>query len=83
MICRSKLLIDSGLAVRFVFDSNKTAPKRMKNAPILGRGKVKIKITNNIRHHDVATKVGIIFDTTKKPPRSSLTVAGNPINLKN
>ena len=45
MIEPHKPLIDSGLAVRFVFDSNKTAPKGMKNAPIFGRGKVKIKIT--------------------------------------
>jgi len=44
MIEPPKPLIDSGLAVRFVFDSNKTAPKGVKNAPIFGRGKVKIKL---------------------------------------
>ena len=33
-----KPLIDSGLAVFLFADSNKTAPKAMKNAPIFGRG---------------------------------------------
>ena len=39
-----KPLIDSGLAVFLLSVSNKTAPKPMKNAPIFGRGMVKIKI---------------------------------------
>lgn len=39
-----KPLIDSGLAVFLLSVSNKTAPKAMKNAPIFGRGMVKIKI---------------------------------------
>ena len=44
MIKPLKPLIDSGLAVFLLSDSNKTAPKPMKNAPIFGRGMVKIKI---------------------------------------
>jgi hypothetical protein len=44
MIEPHKPLIDSGLAVFLFADSNKNAPKVMKNAPILGRGKVKIKL---------------------------------------
>jgi len=42
MIEPPKPLIDSGLAVRFVFDSNKSAPKGVKNAPIFGRGRSKL-----------------------------------------
>jgi hypothetical protein len=38
MIEPHKPLIDSGLAVFLFADSNKTAPKAMKNAPIFGRG---------------------------------------------
>jgi hypothetical protein len=38
MIEPLKPLIDSGLAVFRLSDSNKTAPKPMKNAPIFGRG---------------------------------------------
>ena len=38
MIEPHKPLIDSGLAVFRLSDSNKTAPKPMKNAPIFGRG---------------------------------------------
>jgi len=38
MIEPLKPLIDSGLAVFLFSDSNKTAPKAMKNAPIFGRG---------------------------------------------
>ena len=38
MIEPYKPLIDSGLAVFLFADSNKTAPKAMKNAPIFGRG---------------------------------------------
>ena len=45
MIEPHKPLIDSGLAVRFLSVSNKSAPKAYKNAPILGRGKVKINYT--------------------------------------
>jgi len=44
MIEPHKPLIDSGLAVRFLPISNKTAPKGKENAPIFGRGKVKIKL---------------------------------------
>jgi len=44
MIVPHKPLIDSGLAVFLFADSNKTAPKAMKNAPIFGRGNVKIKL---------------------------------------
>jgi len=36
-----KPLIDSGLAAFLIFDSNKTAPKGVKNAPIFGRGRSK------------------------------------------
>jgi len=38
MIEPLKPLIDSGLAVFCLSDSNKTAPKPMKNAPVFGRG---------------------------------------------
>jgi len=38
MIKPHKLLIDSRLAVFLFADSNKTASKAMKNAPIFGRG---------------------------------------------
>lgn len=41
MIEPPKLLIESRLAVFLFADSNKTAPKEMKNAPILGRGRSK------------------------------------------
>jgi len=44
MIVPHKPLIDSGLAVFLFAVSNKTAPKGQKNAPIFGRGKVKIKL---------------------------------------
>jgi len=44
MIEPHKPLIDSGLAVFLLSVSNKTAPKGQKNAPIFGRGKVKIKL---------------------------------------
>ena len=44
MIEPHKPLTDSGLAVFLFAVSNKTAPKPMKNAPIFGRGMVKIKI---------------------------------------
>jgi hypothetical protein len=43
MIGPHKPLIDSGLAVFLFADSNKTAPKQMKNAPIFtGAGQNKI-----------------------------------------
>jgi hypothetical protein len=41
MIEPHKPLIDSGLAVRFLWDSNKTAPKGCKNAPIFTGAKSK------------------------------------------
>ena len=41
MIEPPKPLIDSGLAVRFLWDSNKSAPKGRKNAPILVGAKSK------------------------------------------
>ena len=44
MIEPHKPLIDSGLAVFLFTVSNKTAPKGKENAPIFGRGKVKIKL---------------------------------------
>jgi hypothetical protein len=44
MIEPLKPLIDSGLAVFCISVSNKTAAKPMKNAPIFGRGRVKIKL---------------------------------------
>jgi len=44
MIEPHKPLIDSGLAVFLLSVSNKTAPKGQENAPIFGRGKVKIKL---------------------------------------
>ena len=44
MIEPHKPLIDSGLAVFLFADSNKTAPKWCKNAPIFVRGRVKIKL---------------------------------------
>ena len=43
MIEPHKPLNDSGLAVFLLSVSNKTAPKGQKNAPIFGRGRVKIK----------------------------------------
>ena len=39
-----KTLTDSVLSVFLFADSNKTTPKGQKNAPIFGRGKVKIKL---------------------------------------
>jgi hypothetical protein len=44
MIVADKTLTDSVLSVFLLPVSNKTAPKAMKNAPIFGRGKVKIKL---------------------------------------
>jgi hypothetical protein len=41
MIEPPKPLIDSGLAVRFLWNSNKTAPKGCKNAPIFTGAKSK------------------------------------------
>ena len=41
MIEPHKPLIDSGLAVRFLWNSNKTAPKGRKNAPIFTGAKSK------------------------------------------
>ena len=64
MIEPHKPLIDSGLAVFLFQVSNKIAPKVMKKPRFLvGAGQN--KITNNIRHHDVAAKVVIFFETTK------------------
>ena len=44
MIVADKTLTDSVLSVTPFFFSNKIAPKVYENAPIFGRGKVKIKL---------------------------------------
>ena len=64
MIEPHKPLIDSGLAVFLFPVSNKTATKVMKK-PRFEVGAGQNKITNNIRHLDVAAKVVIFSETTK------------------
>ena len=61
MIEPPKPLIDSGLAVRFLSVSNKTATKVQEKAPF----RVQVKIKFYIRHLGVGAKIGIYFETTK------------------
>ena len=67
MIEPLKPLTDSGLAVFLLSVSNKTAPKWQKNAPIFGRGNRQNKILIFSQSLRQVAKVGIFFETTKKP----------------